>query len=107
MHIELKKLPDLGKWDKKYKVWRQTIEEERRSDIDPKKMYIVTYHGIWLIGRFVMNTSYNAWNFHPNMGSMTMQIEWLEKIYEVVRGLDQKKAGSTASHILEYLAEEE
>ncbi len=61
------------------------------------------YNEVWLIGRFGMQ--WYGWNFSPNIGAMTMQIEWLEKIYEI-KGLPQKKHGSTASHIMEYLAEE-
>jgi len=83
MHIKLKKLPDIGEWDKKRNVWHQTNEERRRADIDIDKIYLVNYKGTWLIGHFVMNQSYNAWNFLPNMGSMNMQIEWLEEIYVI------------------------
>ncbi len=46
-----------------------------------------------------------GWNFEPNMGSMSMQIEWLKEIYEI-EGLSQRKGGSTAEHILHYLEEE-
>lgn len=92
----------MGKWDKKYKVWRQTEEEEKRKDIDPKKLYLVLYEDIWLIGRFGMQ--WYGWNFEPNLGAMSIQIESLKEIYEI-KGLPQKKHGSTASHILEYLEE--
>ena len=103
MQVKLKKLRSLGKWDKKYRVWRQTEEQEKRKDIDSNKLYLVSYHDVWLLGRFGMQ--WYGWNFHPNMGSMSMQIEWLKEIYEVT-GLRQEKHGSTASHILEYLAAE-
>ena len=104
MQIKLKKLRSLGKWDAKYKVWRQTEEQEKRKDIDPKKLYLVSYDGVWLLGRFGMQ--WYGWNFEPNIGAMTIQIESLESIYEVT-GLPQKKHGSTAAHIMEYLAEED
>lgn len=104
MKIKLIELKQLGKFDKKYKVWRQTEQEQKRKDIDAKKLYLVKYSGSWLIGRFDM--VWYGWNFDPNMGSMSMQIEWLEKIYEI-QGLEQKKSGSTASHIIDYLSSEE
>lgn len=103
MQIKLRKLRSLGKWDKKYKLWRQTEEQEKRKDIDPKKLYLVSYDGVWMLGRFSMQ--WYGWIFDPNMGSMHMQIETLESIYEVT-GLPQEKHGSTAAHIMEYLGEE-
>jgi len=103
MKITLTKLKSLGTFDEKYNVWRQTDEQQKRIDISPDKLYLASYNGIWLIGRFGMQ--WYGWNFEPNMGSMSMQIEWLKEIYEI-KGLPQKKDGSTASHILEYLSEE-
>lgn len=100
MEMKLTKLSTLGKWDKKYHVWRQTEEQEKRKDIDPKKLYLVSYNDIWLIGRFHMQ--WYGWNFEPNLGCMSVQIESLKSIYEI-QGLPQKKRGSTASHIAEYL----
>jgi hypothetical protein len=103
MKITVTKLRQLGKFDEKYKVWRQTEAEEKRKDIDPKKLYLTSYSGAWLIGRFEME--WYGWNFIPNMGSMTMQIEWLKEIYEI-KGLPQKIGGSTSEHILGYLKED-
>ena len=103
MKLTVKKLRKLGKWDKKYEVWRQTEEQEKRKDIDPKKLYLVSYHGIWLLGQFGMQ--WYGWNFMPNIGSMSIQIEMLKEIYEI-KGLPQGKDGSTAAFIGEYLEEE-
>lgn len=104
MRLIIKKLRPLGTWDEKYKVWRQTDAQQKRKGIDPKELYLVSYHDVWLLGRFEME--WYGWNFDPNMGSMSMQIEWLKEIYEI-KGLPQKKGGSTAEHILGYLKKEE
>lgn len=78
-------------------------DDRKRTDIDRKKLYLVKYEGTWLIGRFGMQ--WYGWSFRPNMGSMSMQIEWLNSIYEIK--LPQKKNGSTAHHIMGYLANQE
>lgn len=103
MNINLIEVPQLGNIDPKYKHWNQTDEERKRPDIDKTKLYLVKYSGTWLIGRFGMQ--WYGWNFHPNLGVMSMQIEWLEVIYEI-QGLTQEKGGSTAEHILGYLSKE-
>ena len=100
MKIKLKEIKQLGKFNTKYKGYRQSNKERKRDDIDSKKLYLVDYGGILLIGRFEMR--WYGWNFEPNMGSMSIQIELLNKIYEI-NGLDQAKSGDTASHILGYL----
>lgn len=102
--LRLKKLKMLGHKDPKYCQWRMTDEEMKRKDISPRKMYLVQYNGTWLLGRFGMQ--WYGWNFDPNLGAMSMQINDLDAIYEV-KGLSQKKAGNTAEHILGYLITDE
>jgi hypothetical protein len=103
MKVTLIKKRQLGAFDKKYKVWRQSEEQMKRIDISPKKFYLVNYDGIWLIGQFGLQ--WYGWNFSPNLGSMSIQIDHLLEIYEM-KGFSQKKEGSTGSFIMNYLKEE-
>ncbi len=103
MEVRLIKIEQKGCLDK-YNNWKQTDEERKRSDISSEKLYLVKYSETWLIGRFGMQ--WYGWNFNPNLGVMTMQIEHLDEIYEI-KGLNQDVDGSTSSHILRYLAEEQ
>ena len=102
--LTLTKVEQLGRFDDKYKNYRQTSEERKRPDIDRSKIYLTKYSDVWLLGRFYMQ--HYGWNFQPNLGVMSMQIEWLQEIYEI-QGLTQEKGGSTAEHILGYLAKEQ
>lgn len=102
MKIDLLKIEQKGYLNRN-NFWTQTNEERKRSDICSSKLYLVKYSGTWLIGRFAMQ--WYGWNFDPNLGVMSMQIEHLEEIYEI-QGLEQKVNGDTASHILNYLAKE-
>ena len=105
MKIKLKRIRQLGYQNSKSKQWRQTSEEAKRTDISRKKLYLVRYSGMWLIGRFHMQ--WYGWNFEPNYGANSLQMDCLDdQIYEIVGGLKQDKDGSTASHILGYLAED-
>jgi hypothetical protein len=104
MKVTLTKKRQLGTFDEKYKVWRLSKEQMKREDISPEKMYLVNYNGIWLIGRFGMQ--WYGWNFQPNLGAMSIQIDFCIEIYEI-KGLPQKADGSTRSYILDYLKEEE
>jgi hypothetical protein len=74
--------------------------EMKRTDIDYNKLYLAKYHGIWLIGRFQMQ--WYGWNFMPNLGMMSIQYDSLEELHEI--DLEQKKAGDSASHIFEVVA---
>ena len=106
MKIKLTEIEQLGHMDPDPRYSnqrRQTDEERKRPDIDPKALYLVNYRGSWLIGRFHMQ--WYGWNFEPNMGCMSMQIENLDEIY-LIEGLKQEKDGSTAAHIVQYLSEE-
>lgn len=100
--IKIKRLRRLGKYDKKYEVWRQGDSQMKRKDINPSKLYLVMYSDMWLIGRFGMQ--WYGWNFQPNLGSMSIQIDHLQDIYEII-GLSQKVEGSTEAFILNYLSE--
>jgi len=71
----------LGTFDKKYKVWRMTEQQMKRKDISPEKIYLVNYDGMWLIGRFGMQ--WYGWNFQPNLGAMSVQIDHCGEIYEI------------------------
>ena len=96
MNISCQKIEQLGTFDDRYSVWRQSEDERKRSDISRDNIYLVKDDGVWMLGRFHMQ--WYGWNFSPNMGSYTMQIEHLEEIY--LTDLSQKKAGDTASYIL-------
>lgn len=74
--------------------------EMKRTDISPTKLYLAKYNGIWLIGRFQIQ--WYGWNFVPNLGMMNIQYDSLEELHEIE--LEQKKAGDSASHIFEYVA---
>jgi hypothetical protein len=74
--------------------------EMKRTDINPTKLYLAKYQGIWLIGRFQMQ--WYGWNFLPNLGMMSIQYDSLEELHEI--DLEQKKAGDSASHIFEVVA---
>jgi len=100
MKIKLNELPLLGAENPPYKQRRMSKEEMKRNDIDPKKLYLVCYNGIWLVGRF--NMQWYGWFFSPNLGSMGMQVNDLEAIFEII-GLKQKKGGSSAEFIASYL----
>jgi len=102
MKVKFKELPLLGYINPPYNQRRMTDEEMKRTDINRKKLYLVSYDGIWLLGRFGMQ--WFGWTFHANLGSMSVQVNDLEAIYEV-EGLPQIKDGSTASFILGYLPE--
>lgn len=112
MEIKLTKLVVMGTVREGYSQYDLTPEEESRNDIDPKKLYLVRYSGTWLIGRFQKLPSpfrgaTHRWIFNPNLGVMSPQIDSLDQeIYEV-EGLPQKVDGSTASHILSYLRDED
>lgn len=99
-NLKLKELPLLGEENPPYNQRLMTEEEQKRKDIEKGKMYLVDYDGIWLIGRFTMQ--WYGWNFNPNLGSMSIQLNNLQAIYEI-EGLMQKKGGSTAEFILSYL----
>jgi len=103
MKLKLKELPLLGYVNPPYKQRRMTDEEMKRKDIDPGKLYMVRYDGIWLLGRFTM--TWYGWVFDPNLGSLSPQVNDLEAIFEV-EGLEQKVHGSTAMFIAGYLKEE-
>jgi len=75
-------IPQKGTWDEKYGVWRQTDAEKKRKDISPSKLYLVKYSNTWLLGTFGMQ--WYGWNFEPNIGSMSMQIEHLQEIHEFI-----------------------
>ena len=98
--IKLKELPLLGKENPPYSQRLMTDEEKKRKDIEKGKLYLVNYDGIWLLGRFTMQ--WYGWYFNPNLGSMGMQSNDLQAIYEV-EGLPQKKSGSTTEFIMNYL----
>lgn len=100
MKIKLIELPLLGTENPPYKQRRMTDEEMKRDDIKPTKLYLVCFNGIWLLGRFTMQ--WYGWFFNPNLGSMGMQVNDLEAIFEVV-GLNQKKGGSSAEFVASYL----
>lgn len=112
MEIKLTKLPVLGTLREGYSQYDMTAEEESRNDIDPKKLYLVRYSGTWLLGRFQKLSSArrgatHRWIFNPNLGVMSMQIDFIDQeIYEV-EGLPQKVDGSTVAHILNYLRDED
>jgi len=98
--LKLIELPLLGEENPPYKQRRMTREEMKREDIDRKKLYLIRFSGIWLVGRFGMQ--WYGWNFQPNLGSMSVQVNDCEAIYEIV-GLDQEEDGSTGGFIASYL----
>ena len=100
MKIKLIELPLLGTENPPYNQRRMTDEEMKRNDIDARKLYLVSYRKVWLLGRFSMR--WYGWSFNPNLGSMGMQVNDLGAIFEVI-GLKQKKGGSTAGFIASYL----
>tara|TARA_Y100000310_G_scaffold345019_1_gene461219 strand:+ start:6693 stop:7025 length:333 start_codon:yes stop_codon:yes gene_type:complete len=101
MNINFTKIEQLGSFDDKYNVWRQTNDEKKRDDIDPKSIYLVKYRNIWLLGRFA--AVWYGWIFWPNMGSMHMQIEWLQEIY--LTDMKQEVEGDTGSHVAKSVRE--
>lgn len=79
-NLAMKPIPQLGTWDNKYGVWRQTDTERKRTDIKKGQKYLVICgDGRLLIGQFWMN--WYGWDFHPNCGSVHHQIEHLDSIY--------------------------
>jgi len=100
MKIKLIELPLLGTENPPYNQRRMSEKEMKRTDIDPIKLYLVNYRGVWLLGRFCMQLY--GWYFNPNLGSMGMQVNDLKAIFEVI-GLNQEKGGSTTGFITSYL----
>ena len=79
--MRLKSIPQLGTRNPRTGNWDQTDEQRCRPDIDVKKWYLVSDNDKWYTGKFVER--WYGWVFHPAAGCISMQIEYIDAIWEI------------------------